>query len=371
MTDGAGTTAASLDAGGGVSWSQAWHEAHLGPRGFYRREVPGRHFATEAQSGPLAHLLAEWIRQIARRWGAPDDPDGRTHTVDVVDIGAGAGELLTALHGSLCVQGEEQQPRLRFTGIDVRPRPHRLPDDIDWITGEAPQILRTTWPEGITGIVLAHEWLDDLPIDVVARDQHGVVREVLVDPRSGRECLGAPVPSDSSTQRWLEEWWGPVRDRAEIGRHRDDAWREVCSAIRSGVALAIDYAHLRAERQAGRFDGGSLVGYARGESRWPVPDGSMNITAHVALDACAAATQPPGVIVEQSAIVDDLWASTDLASSNRVTGADAEADPMGFARALECASERRSLRERSAGYRWLRYDSDPDERGRATRLYRA
>ena len=330
-----------------VPWSVAWHDAHLGTypdsHGFYHHHEPAHHFATEAQAdaagNPLAQALAVLISDIAGRFqkGEP---------VEVVDIGAGSGELLTSL-----LQLLDADPRLHCTAIDVRPRPIDLPAGIDWITGQAPEVLRATWPDGITGIVIAHEWLDDLPVDVVARDEQGVVREVLVDPATGVEHLGEPVSGEAA--QWLATWWGPVRDRAEIGLPRDAAWHEVCAALRSGVAVAIDYAPLRTERESGRFDSGTLVGYVRGEARWPIPDGSMNITAHVALDACAAAIEPMGVIADQIEMIDEL-----LPEDTVSPVPPADADPAGFLAALERVTALRALRERSSGYRWLRYDTD-------------
>ena len=49
------------------------------------------------------------------------------------------------------------------------------------------------------------------------------------------------------------------------------------------MALAIDYAHERERRPVY----GTLTGYRDGHCVSPVPDGSCDITAHVALDACA------------------------------------------------------------------------------------
>ena len=54
--------------------------------------------------------------------------------------------------------------------------------------------------------------------------------------------------------------------------------------------MAVDYAHDR----AGRPKGGSLTAYRNGRAVPPVPDGSCDLTAHVALDACAAAGEAAG-----------------------------------------------------------------------------
>lgn len=52
-----------------------------------------------------------------------------------------------------------------------------------------------------------------------------------------------------------------------------------------GVAVAVDYAHQRDTRPYY----GTLAGYRHGRAVPPVPDGSCDVTAHVALDACAVA----------------------------------------------------------------------------------
>jgi SAM-dependent MidA family methyltransferase len=51
------------------------------------------------------------------------------------------------------------------------------------------------------------------------------------------------------------------------------------------VLLGVDYGHLAASRPPL----GSLSGYRRGRLVPPVPDGTCDVTAHVAIDAVAAA----------------------------------------------------------------------------------
>ena len=329
-----------------IAWPIAWHDAHLGPQGFYRTNTPARHFATEAQEGPLVEALAIVIEQVAGRLPLADP-------IDIVDIGAGSGEMLTSLLAAL-----RDESRFHFTAIDVRPRPIGLPDRIDWVVGVAPDILERIRPEGITGIILAHEWLDDLPVDVVARDDDGRIRQVLVDPSTGAESMGDTVLPDSAAQRWLDQWWGPVLDRAEIGWHRDAAWRAVCASLRTGLALAIDYGHTRGERD--RFATGSIIGYRGGAAHWPIPDGSMNLTAHVTWDSLAAATDPPGVVRSQAEVLAEL-----IAPAAPPDGALAESDPRLFTEQLQRYSQRARLLDRSAGVSWLRVDvSPPRSRGR-------
>jgi hypothetical protein len=78
----------------------------------------------------------------------------------------------------------------------------------------------------------------------------------------------------------------------EVGLGRDRAWADAVRRLRrcGGLALMIDYGHLRLDRPVD----GSLSGYAHGRRLVPVPDKSMNLTAHVAVDAVRDAGEQAG-----------------------------------------------------------------------------
>ena len=240
------------------TWQEATKRALYGPDGFYRREHPGDHFRTSVH---VSRLFTQAVESLARASGA------RT----VVDLGAGGGELLRELHS--------RAPDFRLIGVDVAPRPDELPSPVEWASHQ---------PDGLADVlVIANEWLDDIPVDVVEIDEAGLPRLVHVDPQSGAERLGAIPRAEDLT--WLTHWW-PLGEaepgcRGEIGRGRDEVWADVIRRTRQGVCIAIDYWH----RRAGRPPHGTLTGYRDGRVVAPVPDGSCDITAHVALDACASA----------------------------------------------------------------------------------
>src|SRR5205807_2234233 len=99
---------------------------------------------------------------------------------------------------------------------------------------------RSTLPADFDGLLLAIEWLDNVPVDVVELTADGLrYVEVSTD---GRERLGATVDADD--EQWLQRWWplADVGDRAEIGATRDAAWAAAVAHLRRGVALAVDYA---------------------------------------------------------------------------------------------------------------------------------
>ena len=121
-------------------------------------------------------------------------------------------------------------------------------------------------------------------------------------------CARLGVDAEAAAA-WCAEWW-PRHEpaaRIEVGLERDAAWRSLCGTLTDGVALAIDYAHMHADRQRGLWDGGTLVGYQDGRVTSPVPDGTRNLTAHVALDACAAAVPRALTRLVPSPDPDDYW----------------------------------------------------------------
>ncbi|MFF9395476.1 SAM-dependent methyltransferase [Streptomyces griseoluteus] len=242
--------------------------ALYGPRGFYRRpEGPAGHFRTSVHASPLfAAAVARLLCRVDRALGRPE-------ALDFVDLGAGRGELV---QGVLAALPEEVAARTRAYAVEVADRPAGLDGRIAW---------RAEVPAAVSGLLFANEWLDNVPVDVAETDRAGVARLVLVAP-DGTERLGEPVTGAEA--EWLARWWPLAAEeglRAEIGLPRDRAWAAAVGRVERGLAVAVDYAHTLGTRPPC----GTLTGFRAGRETAPVPDGTCDITAHVALDACAAA----------------------------------------------------------------------------------
>jgi SAM-dependent MidA family methyltransferase len=318
-------------------WRAAMETALYGPGGFFVGNAgPRDHFRTSVHASPLfAGAVLTLLERLDAALGRPDH-------LDVVDIGAGRGELLTALADAL--PGD----RVRFTGVEKADRPAGLPARIAWAT---------TPPEHVTGLVLATEWLDNVPLDVAEVDDAGVPRRVLVT-RDGTESLGEPV--DPADRFWLSRWWpldgAPPGTRAELGATRDAAWAAAVDTLTRGAALSVDYGHLRETRPP--F--GTLTGYRDGRQVAPVPDGSTDLTAHVATDAVAAGAGCAYTLVTQRAAlralgVDGARPPLDLAGT----------DPAGYLRALGGAGAAAELTDPAGlgGHHWLLHGVGVDPRG--------
>jgi SAM-dependent MidA family methyltransferase len=306
----------------GLRWREAMERALYGPDGFFVAGAgPAGHFRTSVNSSPL------FAAAILRLIGSLNAALGRPDQFDVVDVGAGRGELLQAL------PPPPLRARLRLTAVERAPRPAGLPDRIGW---------RAAPPAGTTGLLVATEWLDNVPLDVV---QDG--RYVRVEPVTGEETAGGPVAG--ADVAWLTRWW-PEGPRREVGLTRDRAWAATVGTAHRGLALAVDYGHVRNERPVL----GTLTGYRYGRQVPPVPDGSCDLTAHVAMDAVAAAGSAvagrPYTLVPQRTALRSLGLV-----GRRPPLSLASTDPAGYVRALADAAMVAELSDSAGlgGHWWL------------------
>ncbi|MFJ8000253.1 SAM-dependent methyltransferase [Streptomyces sp. NPDC096310] len=309
-----------------MSWRTAAEAALYGPGGFYLRpEGPAGHFRTSVHASPLfAGAVARLLVRTARLLGRDE--------VALIDVGAGRGELLTGVLAAVPA-GLTVHPY----AVERAPRPPGLDPRVEWCAEP---------PAGTVGLLFANEWLDNVPLDIAETDPEGVVRYVLVRP-DGSEELGRPV--EGADARWLARWWPPAGpgSRAEIGRPRDEAWAAAVGTLERGLAVAVDYAHVREARPP--F--GTLTGFRAGREVAPVPDGTRDLTAHVALDACADACPLPGA---------ELLRQREALHRLGVRGARppltlASSDPGAYVRALAAAGEAAELTARGGlgDFGWL------------------
>ncbi|MER7002263.1 SAM-dependent methyltransferase [Dactylosporangium sp. NPDC000555] len=298
--------------------------ALYGPEGFFVRSRPADHFRTSAHASPLfAGAIATLLRRLD---GALNNPA----RLDLVDVGAGRGELLTGVLAALPAQVRE---RVRAVGVEKAPRPDELPSTIGWTSA---------LPSGVAGLLVATEWLDNIPVDIVELDAHFRPRYVEISA-DGTEALG-DEPLRDADAAWLERWWpldnAPPGARAEIGAPRDEAWADAAAAVERGLALAVDYGHFAGARP--RF--GTLTGFRAGREVPPVPDGSCDLTVSVALDSLGSPTLPQRDALRLLG-VDGTRPPLSLASS----------DPAGYVRALSRSSAAAELTdpEGLGGHHWV------------------
>ena len=298
-------------------WKQAWDEALYGESGFYRQvEGPAGHFSTATQGIPqVGELLARALLKLM-------DQEG----VDTfVDMGCGRGELLEHV--------QRLGPQVHCIGVDIVSRP-RLSEPIDWIQSPGGWQLPDELDDLSDTLVFANEWLDVVPCPIAMMDENGALREVLVNVSSGDEQLGDIV---TGTDREWCQWFWPIDrmepgDRLEIGETRDTAWDDLLARLASGLAVAVDYGHTIDSRPAP----GTLTGFRQGRQVLPIPDGSCDLTAHVAMDS-----------LTHDELTDQRTALRQLGISGQNPPHDlSRSDPMAYLRGLSTASAAAALTAR-------------------------
>ncbi|RKE19741.1 SAM-dependent MidA family methyltransferase [Streptomyces sp. TLI_171] len=308
-----------------MRWRPAIEHALYRPDGgFYRRpEGPAGHFRTSV------HASAQFAAAVTRLLAGVDAALGHPARLAFVDVGAGRGELTLAVRSLL---PEALRARVVLHAVELADRPAGLPADVGWSAEP---------PSGVAGLLFANEWLDNVPLEIAEPDDDGVLRYVEVAP-DGEERLGDEL--DAADAAWARRWW-PGGGRTELGGPRDAAWAGAVGALERGLAVAVDYAHTRDARPP--F--GTLTGFRSGRPAAPVPDGSCDLTAHVALDA-AAVPGHPTVLTTQRAALHALGVS-----GARPPLSLASSDPAGYLRALGGAGEAAELTDPAGlgGFHWL------------------
>ena len=263
-------------------WREATERALYGPDdGFYTRPGgpgPAGHFRTSVHA---SRLYAGAVAALLRRVDAALGPSGRA--------GAGRcrrGARRAADRGAGRAARAEVAARLRPYAVERAARPEGLDPRIGW-RAELPA------PGSVTGLLFANEWLDNVPVDVVETDADGVPRRVLVRA-DGTERLGEPV--DGADAEWLGPLVGPPLAPESRPARRPPpgcAPRSAGPGTPPGRGPSVRCAPGSPSPPTTRTNGATARPSARSPASAtagevpPVPDGSCDITAHVALDACA------------------------------------------------------------------------------------
>jgi SAM-dependent MidA family methyltransferase len=298
-------------------WQQAWDRALYGEGGFYRQAAgPAGHFSTAAQGVPkIGEQLALALLRLMDQEGLDT----------FVDMGCGRGELLEQVH--------RLGPQILCVGVDIVDRP-QLSSPISWLRSPGGDQLPDNLDSLTGALVFANEWLDVVPCPVAELGEDGELREVLVNTSTGQERLGDPVSGTS--RQWCQRFWPADRletgDRVEIGQTRDVAWDALLSRVSSGLAVAVDYGHTIDSRPLT----GTLTGFRAGRQVTPTPDGSCDLTAHVAMDS-----------LTHDQLVDQRTALRQLGVNGRIPPHDlARSNPSAYLQGLSTASAAAALMAR-------------------------
>ena len=224
-------------------------------------------FYTSSQMQPVfGRLLAQKIDTWRHEMGSPP-------SFTLVELGAGRGETIAEIKRCL--------PDLDAVSIDLGER---------------------EIPERFTGVVLANEFFDALPVSSVERGPDELI-EHRVGFDDGQFTWVSEAVQDPYFQRYMERYLPdlPVGNRTELNRAALDWLGRIAERLETGLLLAIDYGYTADEvARGGRFRRGSLMSYRghRSDEDVLAEPGHRDITAHVNFTALEIRARELGFATE-------------------------------------------------------------------------
>lgn len=219
--------------------------------GYYRQPrdpfgISGDFYTAEQLQPVFGILMAERIRNLWQRMGAPED-------FTVVELGAGRGEMAEALR------------EFRYLPVDIG-------------AGALPGRIR--------GVIFSNEFFDALPVHVAVL-RGGSAREMRVgiagDGFAWTEAGAAPEEVECYRKKYL----GTLSDGQifEVNLMALTWLERIRAALEAGYVFSIDYGYTVAELP--RFPLGTLMSYRRHQAIDDVlkNPGEQDITAHVCFTA--------------------------------------------------------------------------------------
>src|SRR5215213_2414300 len=293
-------------AGGRISFARFMELALYHPAwGYYLSPVrrPGRSgdYLTAPETHPFFGITL--ARQIAECWERLDRPD---HFV-VREYGSGIGALAWDVIAGLSTEAPECRAALQYRLVEINP--HRLAQSLagfaeselgDAVRSE--EIPPDSDPQPITGIVIANEVADALPVHrLIWRD--GRLREGWVVWSGGEfweeEGDLSPEAATTEPEEMLREIGVALNegDRIEISPAAAAWFASAARGLHRGYAIVIDYGYPAAEL----YRAHRLAGTVRAHRGHTVSDnsfahvGEQDLTAHVDFSALRRAGEGVGL----------------------------------------------------------------------------
>jgi SAM-dependent MidA family methyltransferase len=212
-----------------------YHPVH----GYYRRGLDpfgiDGDFYTAEQLTPFGELVAEFMERTGAR--------------EVLELGAGRRELMRALS------------RWHYHGVDW--------DD-------------TSLPSKFSGVVLANEFFDALPVHLLRR-RHGEWLEVAVGFKEHAFALCEREIVAANLREYADRYGSVLPEDAllEVNTHMESWIDRVAERLSDGLFLIVDYGYSAAELV--RFADGTLLSYRKHTTETDTlrSPGDADITAHV------------------------------------------------------------------------------------------
>jgi SAM-dependent MidA family methyltransferase len=271
-----------------------------------RRSGRAGDFFTSVDVGPIfGELLARQVIEMAgilqSLAPSPQSP------VDLVEAGAGSGRLSADILRAIRRRDRTLYDRLHLHLVEIsteaRTAQLKTLDDVADRVASSSRDL----PDAFTGVLIANELLDALPVHQVVMRDDGL-REVYVDLRGDRLVTSEGPLSTPELSAYLERLGVSLEPgwRVEISLRAIDWVRAAVRRLTRGFAILIDYGHPARELYSVTHAAGTLTTFSRhtmaGPERpgvdvpWLERPGDQDITAHVDFTSVQLAAEREGAI---------------------------------------------------------------------------
>ncbi|TVQ88444.1 MAG: SAM-dependent methyltransferase [Chromatiaceae bacterium] len=221
--------------------------------------------------------------------------------VQILEFGAGSGALAGELLTALAAAGMSPDAYLILepsADLAARQREH--------LATRVPNLARVHWlqrlPANVSGLVIANEVLDAMPVHRFCIDAAGAIQEVFVTRTDAglAECSAPPVsPGLAAAVGALQAAGLALAPGycSEINLRAAPWLRALAAALTAGLVLICDYGYPRHEFYAPARRTGTLLCHHRHRAHTDpyVHIGLQDITAHVDFSALAAAGRAAGL----------------------------------------------------------------------------
>lgn len=188
-------------------------------------------------------------------------------------------------------------------------------------------------PLRVSGVILANELLDAMPVHVLEATTSGL-KEVYVAEREGELIQSLGPLSDAALAEYIDSLHIACEagTRLEVGMQAVDWMRRAAATLECGFLVLIDYGHEARELYSATHRSGTLTTYRRhtaGMRHWLEAPGESDLTAHVNLTAVRHAAESAGLLT--LAVVDQTYFLAALGILERLSS---ESDAIAVSRRL-------------------------------------
>jgi SAM-dependent MidA family methyltransferase len=268
----------------------------------------GRHgdFFTSVDVGSaFGDLLEVQIAEMAELLPGP---------VDLVEAGAGNGRLAADIIDAMAERHPDLLGRLRLHLVEASAAARAAQPDVLGVRRQVLASSSASLPATFSGILLANELLDAMPVHQVVMREEGL-REVYVDLAPADGTAGPPrlmtregPPSTPALAAYLAMVGAELQPgwRVEINLCAVEWIRDAARRLQRGFVLLIDYGHEAGDLYSASHAGGTLTTFARhgaagpessaAAPSWLDRPGQQDITAHVDFTGIRRAAEAEGLL---------------------------------------------------------------------------